>query len=387
MGKLAQSTSKYTIHAKFEANGVVEKPDVVGAIFGQTEGLLGAEMDLRELQRTGRIGRIEVEVKTHNGKSTGTIKIPSSLDASETALIAATLETIQRVGPCEAEIEVEKVEDIRASKRRYLVDRAKEILTNLFEEGMPESQQISEQIKEAVRSSEITSYKGLPAGPGLKNYDSIIICEGRADVINLLKNGIKNVIAIEGTSVPNAIIELTKEKIATAFVDGDRGGQLILRELFQKGAEIDYVAQAPEGKEVEELSKKEIFKALRERIPSDQVLIEKEPPKKKERRITKKIDESKKEKFREMMKDLTGTRAAYLLDSELNVLGKVPVSEMFNAMKEVDAEYLLFDGTIDQKLINFSSIRGIKYIIGMEYKGRVDVPKGMVVLSESELND
>ena len=151
MSKLAQSTSKYNIVAKFKSKGVVEKPDVIGAVFGQTEGLLGADMDLRELQRTGRIGRIEVELSTKNGNTEGTIIIPSSLDASETALIAATLETIERVGPCDATIKIEKVEDIRAVKRKYVVDRAKEILKTVFEEGMPETQEIAEEIKEEMQ--------------------------------------------------------------------------------------------------------------------------------------------------------------------------------------------------------------------------------------------
>ena len=94
MSKLAQSFVKYVIHARFEASGIVEKPDVIGAIFGQTEGLLGDELDLRELQRTGRIGRIDVILRTRNGRSEGDIIVPSSLDMSETAIIASALETI-----------------------------------------------------------------------------------------------------------------------------------------------------------------------------------------------------------------------------------------------------------------------------------------------------
>ena len=111
MGKLAQATSKYTIVANFKADGIVEKPDVIGAVFGQTEGLLGPDMELRELQRTGRIGRIDVVIRSVNGKAEGTIYIPSSLDSSETALIAATMETIERIGPCNAKVIIEKIED------------------------------------------------------------------------------------------------------------------------------------------------------------------------------------------------------------------------------------------------------------------------------------
>jgi len=56
------------IRAKIEIEGVVDKPDVVGAIFGQTEGLLGEDLDLRELQRTGRVGRIQIAVKSEGDR-------------------------------------------------------------------------------------------------------------------------------------------------------------------------------------------------------------------------------------------------------------------------------------------------------------------------------
>ena len=125
MGKLAQATSKYTIYARFDADGTVEKPDVIGAVFGQSEGLLGPDMELRELQKTGRVGRIDVEMRSVNGKTSGIITIPSSLDSSETALIAACMETIERVGPCLAKINIEKIEDTRITKRKYVIDREK----------------------------------------------------------------------------------------------------------------------------------------------------------------------------------------------------------------------------------------------------------------------
>lgn len=269
MAKLAQSTINYLIEAEFSCEGVVEKPDVIGAIFGQTEGLLGNDLDLRELQRTGRIGRIEVEIKSEEGETSGNILIPSSLDSSETALIAASLETIERVGPCCSEIKVNNVKDVRAGKREFLINRAKDILQNMFSEEIPPTPTLTEKIKEGVRTTQIQEYEGLPCGPNLLESDEIIILEGRADVLNLLKNGVKNVVAIEGTSIPQPIIDLTKEKITTLFVDGDRAGELIVKEMLQL-TDIDYVARAPSGKEVEELSKKEIFKNLRERVPIEQ---------------------------------------------------------------------------------------------------------------------
>lgn len=372
MSKLAQSTSKYVIILNFKSKGVVEKSDVIGAVFGQTEGLLGPDMDLRELQRTGRIGRIEVEIKSKNGNTEGIIKIPSSLDTSETALIAATLETIDRVGPCDATIEIENVSDIRAEKRKYVVERAKEILRKTFEEGFPETQEITEEIKEAVRSSEVTEYMGLPAGPGIKNFDSLIVCEGRADVLKLVKNGIKNVIAIEGSSVPKPVVDLSKKKTTTVFLDGDRGGDLILKEMFQKNMDIDFVARAPRGKEVEDLTKKEIYKSLRDKIPSDQAKTENEIPKNNHKNSyhksvpQKAINDKLKDTFKVKLTELTGTRAAMLFDKDMKLIGKLPVKEMFSAIKEVEnIETLIFDGSINQKLINFASEKNIKNVVGM----------------------
>jgi len=268
-------TTKYVIYAEFEANGIVERPDVVGAIFGQTEGLLGDDLDLRELQKTGRIGRIRVEVHTKGGKTYGTITVPSSLDRVETAILAAALETIDRVGPAEAQIKVLRIEDVRATKRKYIIERAKQILEGLMEQEIPETQELTEEVKKAVRAKELIEYgqEKLPAGPHVPFSDSIIVVEGRADVLNLLKHGIKNAIAVEGTSIPETIVKLSKERIVTTFTDGDRGGELILKELLQV-ADVDYVARAPEGKEVEELTKKEIVKSLRSKVPAEQVITE-----------------------------------------------------------------------------------------------------------------
>lgn len=268
MVKLAQSTTKYLIEAEFSADGVVEKPDIIGAIFGQTEGLLGPDLDLRDLQRTGRIGRIDVEAVSESGKTSGKIIIPTSTDSSEAALIAASLETIERIGPCNSQVKISEVKDVRSLKREFVIDRAREILQNMESEDLS-ALAMSEKIRENFRTSQIQNYNGLPCGPDIQLSEEIIIVEGRSDVINLLKNGVKNVIAIDGTNIPEEIVNLSKEKIVTLFVDGDRGGELIIKEFVQMG-EVDYIARAPQGKEVAELTKKEIFKTLREKISIEQ---------------------------------------------------------------------------------------------------------------------
>jgi DNA primase len=267
------SAAKYQIKARISAEGVIDKPDVVGAVFGQTEGLLGDELDLRDLQKSGRIGRIEVEIDSRKGKSEGEILIPSSLDQVETAILAAGLETVDRIGPCRAKIEVVSVEDIRISKRGKVVDRAKEILTRLQEESKGVGMDLTESVRKAVQVEEITSYgtEHLPAGPNIDQADALIVVEGRSDVLNLLRCGIKNVIAVEGTSVPQTVKDLSRGKTVTVFTDGDRAGELILREMLQT-MDIDFVARAPRGSEVEELTQKQLVKCLRNKIPINQYL-------------------------------------------------------------------------------------------------------------------
>ncbi|WP_227134538.1 DNA primase DnaG [Halorubellus salinus] len=261
-----EDTAKYLIHATFTADGVVERSDVVGAIFGQTEGLLGEELDLRELQQSSKVGRIDVEVDVTRGQAEGTITIASGLDRVATATLAASLETLSRIGPCQARCEVSDIEDVRAAKRRRVVERAKELLNTAFDDSVMSSDEILQEVREHVRVEDVTEYEGLPAGPRVADSDAIIVVEGRSDVLQLLKYGIKNAVAVEGTNVPDVVAELTAERTVTAFLDGDRGGDLILRELASVG-DVDYVALAPEDKSVEDLAHHEVFEALREKVP------------------------------------------------------------------------------------------------------------------------
>jgi len=381
MAKLAQNFAKYLVHARLHTQGVVERPDVIGAIFGQTEGLLGTELDLRELQHTGRIGRIEVSIKTNKGVSYSDIIIPSSLDASETALIAASMETIDKVGPCDAKIEIVKVEDVRSQKRKYAIDRAKEILRAMMENGSPDSQKLSESIKEAVRSWEVSNYHGLSCGPEIYESDEIIIVEGRADVINMLKNGIKNVVAIEGSKIPQPIVDLTKQKITTAFLDGDRGGDLDLKKLMDI-ADIDFIARAEEGKEVEELTKKQIFKALREKVPLNQA-VEKKPVEEEFVDDEKNMDDKTKKFLASLLDDLIGTRAAYMVDKNLQILGKVPISEISNIISDFKNVYaIVFDGKINQSIADLAQQLGVEYLVGMGYRERVTTPVNIITMKD-----
>lgn len=389
MGKISPVSAKYIIHATINIEGVVEKPDVIGAIFGQTEGLLGSDLELRELQRSGRIGRIEVNLETKSGKTNGTIIIPSSLDKAETSIIGAALEIIQRIGPCNAKVKVSRIEDVRTTKRSFVIERAKELLKQMLDKVFPDSQEITEEVAHSVRMMEIREYgkERLPAGPLVDDSDDIIVVEGRADVLNLLKHGIKNTIAINGTSVPHTIAELSKKKTITAFLDGDRGGDIILQELLQV-ADIDFVARAPTGKEVEEITKKEIHMALRARITAEQAKLELDSKRVKRlennhnrnyktsvtnvhSRIEKRkpvINSSEKQKFSSLFNELIGTRAAYVLDNKLNILGKVPTAELLSTIKSLKSGIyaVILDSVVDKELVKTAEGSNIKYIVGLE---------------------
>ena len=275
MAKTYLEIVKYMVESKFNIEGVVDKPDIIGAVFGQTEGLLGSELDLRELQKNGKIGRIEIDVSQSSNRSYGKLHLPASLDRIETCILAAAIESVDRVGPYEAKFVIDKIEDTRSEKRRKVLSRAKELLKILMNTEIPDSKEISEVVQSELRVSEISAYgpEHLPAGPEVGKSDELIIVEGRADVLTLLRNDMANAIAVGGaaSNVPKSIINLSREKETTIFVDGDRGGDLIIRSLLNV-AEVDFVAKAPDGKEVEDLTRKEIIKAMRSRIPVDQYL-------------------------------------------------------------------------------------------------------------------
>ena len=406
MGKISPVSAKYIVNSSISIEGVVDKPDVIGAIFGQTEGLLGADLELRELQRSGRIGRIEVKLDVKGGKADGEIIIPSSLDKAETAIIAAALETIQRIGPCNSKVRVLNIEDVRVSKRDFVIERAKELLKELQEKVLPDSQEMAELVANSVRVMEVVEYgrDRLAAGPAIEESEEIILVEGRADVLNLLKNGIKNAIALDGTRIPDTIKELTKRKTATLFVDGDRGGDLIIKGLLDAGLEVDFVCKAPDGKEVEEITKKEIHKALRSKVAMEQVKMEvaKEgngdrlrrpqilqpaqvqqgyrrenynqerqnydrPYERQERR---KLSPEVAGNYKEMIENLVGTKGAYILDDHFKILGKVPTSELLSTIKEIKSgvNAIVFDGLIDRDIVMTAERANVKCLVGMSSK-------------------
>ncbi|MGD0071814.1 MAG: DNA primase DnaG [Candidatus Bathyarchaeia archaeon] len=350
---------KYVVHARFEIEGVVEKPDVIGAVFGQTEGLFGPELDLRELQKTGRIGRIEIDLHSKNDKTTGAITIPTSLDRVSTALIAASIESINRVGPCSAKVSLDKIEDVREARRKIIIDRAKEILHKWTIELMPSVDEVYKEISDTMKIGKVEKYgpEDLPAGPGLESAKEIIVVEGRADIINLMRCGIFNTVALEGAKVPESIKKLTKEKTATALLDGDRGGDLILKELLQVTS-TKFVGRAPRGKEIEECNCKEITEALEAKVPMTEVSEVSKP--KKPERIKVEVPET----ISQATKALQGTLEAVLLNDKLELIERLPVSQLAEKLQQVNGvDTVVFDGIITQRIVDIAGEKNIRRIV------------------------
>jgi len=376
---LDPSAAKYLIKAKIKVDGVVDKSDVIGAIFGQTEGLMGDELDLRDLQKSARIGRIEVEIKQSGGKSEGELTLTSALEKVETAIIAAGIESVDRIGPCKAEIKVEKVEDIRIAKRKRLVERAKEILQEMIKQSKEELPDLAEEVRQSVQVEEIIYYgpERLPAGPNIEKSDAIIIVEGRNDVINLLRHGIKNAIAVEGTSIPKTIIDLCNEKIATAFVDGDRGGELVLRELLQV-ADIDFVARAPPTREVEELSYKLIMKALKNKVPAEQYM--EQMGWKKEKKKGGEYD-----KYKELLEEVKGKHQAIFLNEKGEEIKRVEIGKIIEEMAKEKPKIIVFDGIVTQRLVDNAYENGAAKIIATALGDVIKIPKSLKIITEKML--
>lgn len=264
---MSEQKAKYMIHATIKADGTIQRKDVVGAIFGQTEGLLGEELQLRKLQRTGRIGHVDVELNSNKGKVSGVIRLPSSLDQVSTAVVGAALETIERIGPCKATIKVASIENIHSVKRDTVIDRAKDLLLGIVNEGSNDSKSILDEVRSVLTLGTETNIAGMTCGPNAKDSEALIIVEGRNDVRNLLKFGIKNAIATMGANVKDELVELAKKKSnVTAFCDGDRGGKLLLMELSGAlGKSLTHIAMAPESREVEHLEGKVVTKCLNQK--------------------------------------------------------------------------------------------------------------------------
>lgn len=389
---------KYHVKLKFEVDGLVEKADIIGAIFGQTEGLLGPEMNLNELQKVSKVGRIEVNVDTKGNMAKGDAVIPMSTDISTAALIAAAIESIDKVGPFQAKFNLMGIDDIRAIKKKIIVDRAKKIVQDWATRTISEGEEMLKDVYDASKPGKLTSFgkAQLACGTGVFDSDWIILVEGRADVINLLRAGFDNAIAIEGARIDETVTKLTEGKKVVAFLDGDRAGDLILKELHGV-VKIDKVLRAPPGKEVEECTPLEISEILkdaflieaaapqmrqehaqdrrhshsrREREPREEYRAPPPPPPPPEPAQPSKevIAEDAPEivsAVRDVYPQINETLEAVVLDGSLNQLLKVPVSEVIKRLDSAEGgKLLVLDGIVTQRLVDAADRVGIEYIIG-----------------------
>ena len=396
---MPESIVKYLAKLSFEIDGAVDKADIIGAIFGQTEGLFGPEMNLNELQKNWKVGRIEITSNSNNGKVSGTVIIPMSTDISTVSLIAAAVEQIDKVGPCGSQFKLLSIDDVRAIKRDAIVERAKGIMRDWASKSSSEGEDILRDVTQSTQKGKVIAFgkDECPAGPLINSSKDIIIVEGRADVLNLMRAGIENTIAVEGTSVPPTIVELAKTKNLSAFLDGDRGGDLILREL-NSVVKLTKVSRAPRGKEVEDLTPVEILENLDKKPEKD---WNKKPengfkgrgfPRRREysnrsysrdkesysrdkesySRDRQEKEYSKIEEFpdelvtkaKEIIPDLEGSLEAHIYDSNIKEILKIPVNELVKTLETTDnSEHIVFDGIITQRLIEVAESNKVKTLI------------------------
>lgn len=390
---------KYHVKLKFEVDGLVEKADIIGAIFGQTEGLLGPEMNLNELQKVSKVGRIEVNVDTKGNMAKGDALIPMSTDISTAALIAAAIESIDKVGPFQAKFNLMGIDDIRAIKKKVIVDRAKKIVQDWATRTISEGEEMLKDVYDASKPGKLTSFgkAQLACGTGVFDSDWIILVEGRADVINLLRAGFDNAIAIEGARIDETVTKLTDGKRVVAFLDGDRAGDLILKELHGL-VKIDKVLRAPPGREVEECTPIEIAEILKDALataeaaPPQQVHVHHDRERDRDRRHPRRererepreeyrapppvpaqpskevLAEDKPEiltAIRDVYPQINETLEAVILDSSMNKLLKVPVSEVIKRLDSAEGgKLLVIDGIVTQRLVDAADKAGIEYVVG-----------------------
>lgn len=350
---------KYHVKMKFDADGIVEKADIIGAIFGQTEGLLGPEMNLNELQKVSKVGRIEVNVENKTDKTLGDVVIPMSTDISTAALIAAAIESIDKVGPFQAKFILAGIEDIREIKKKVIVDRAKKIVQEWATKTMSESEEMLKDVYDATKPGKLTAFgrEQLACGSGVFESDWIILVEGRADVINLLRAGFDNAIAIEGARIADPVVKLCQDKrCVIAFIDGDRAGDLILKEL-EGAVKIDSVLRAPTGREVEELTPQEIVNLLKDVVKIEQTKTSMKP--------LEGDGDNFAGKVKDVFSEINETLEAVAFDNSMNQIFRVPVSELVQKLQDGQGvKYLVLDGIITQRLVDAASKAGVQYLVG-----------------------
>ncbi|HJM13525.1 MAG TPA: DNA primase DnaG [Candidatus Thalassarchaeaceae archaeon] len=390
--KIMSSEGKYVIHATIRVDGTVARKDVVGAIFGQTEGLLGEGLQLRKLQRTGRIGHVDVNLNNNKGRVQGQIEVSSSLDQVSTAVVGAALETIDRIGPCKAVIKVKEIENIQSAKRDHVIDRAKELLLGIVNSGAGESKNILDEVRAVLTLDTEIDYKEMTAGPNVKESDAIIIVEGRNDVRNLLKYGFNIAIATMGSGIKSELSELaSKKKTVTAFLDGDRGGKLLLLELSGKlGKSLTHVAFAPPSREVEHLEGKVITKCLGQKEPASKAVarIQTEVQKDDDASVGKgKASLEAPEEIKQWSPFFDGLKRnqAVIVLEDGTSSSPISAKDLEGALGTTDgAQGLVFAGKVSNRIFELAAGAGIHNVVGKSV-GIESLKLGVQAYSASDL--
>ena len=350
---------KYHVKLSFDVDGLVERADIIGAIFGQTEGLLGPEMNLNELQRVSKVGRIEVTTTSTENTTNGDVLLPMSTDVDTCALISAAIESIDKVGPFDCSFKLDAIDDVRASKKEDIVRRAKEIKQKWSTKSVSEGDTMLKDVHESI-AGKVTTYgpNKLPCSTGVFDSPWIILVEGRADIINLLRAGFDNALAINGATIDESIKELCKsKKKIVAFLDGDRAGGMILQEL-KSVVNVDIELRADSGVEVEELTPQRVADILKDTNIEMQKLGTSPA-------TMSEDDKSLVTVISKIYPDLNETLESVALDDKDNQLFKIPISELVNKLStQTGVKYLILDGIITQRLLDNAKTSGIGCIVG-----------------------
>ena len=350
---------KYHVKLSYEVDGLVERADIIGAVFGQTEGLLGPEMNLNELQRVSKVGRIEVEITTTENTTSGTALLPMSTDVDTCALIAAAIESIDKVGPFDCKFHLDAIDDVRASKKEDIVRRAKEIKQKWSTKSVSEGDTMLKDVHESI-AGKVTTYgpNKLPCSTGVFDSPWIILVEGRADILNLLRAGFDNALAMNGATIDESIKEICKsKKKIVAFLDGDRAGGFILKEL-KSVVNVDIELRADSGVEVEELTPQRVADILNDTKIEMQKLGTSPA-------TMNEDDKSLADVISKIYPDLNETLESVALDDKDNQLFKIPISELVDKLStQTGIKCLILDGIITQRLLDNAKTSGIGCIVG-----------------------
>ena len=392
-----------TIKIEIQVLGRVNQSDIIGAVFGQTEDVLGDALELRKLQKQNLIGRIEVDTEYTSDGTRGIITIPSHMDRTNTVIIAAALETIKKIGPCKAKARILKIENIKEIKIKKIIEHAKKVLEKFMNISI-DSQELIDKVSSEVRMSQHIEYgdEKLVTGPNIDKFDDLIFVETLADLKNMLKYGIKNVVAFDDMSKKDTLKELADKHEIMVFVN--KGKEFLVKKLLEF-ADVDSYTKPEMNKRIHDLESKEIYKAIRSAISTEQIGSHKtssrpesshsvfpkpahrtfqKPPHRSQQRPPHRdfkrhdrsydnrnerrsnVNNKDVETFTKKKGELKGTKQAFVIDKNMQILGKVPADSLIDTVRSIGRQVysIVIDGSIPRELVVLAEKNRIKYLVG-----------------------